>query len=157
MYRHSKMLMCMAAVAAGVLLMPAEAAARTFETDDWVWNLDDEALTAELVEPFRQPRGSVIIPESVEAGGKVYLVTAIAPEALSRLGNITSISLPETVTTLGKDWCSYSTAVEELNIPDGVTELPDPLCGLSSLRKLTVGSGIDVLTSGTFPGGNIKN
>ncbi len=51
--------------------------------------------------------GDVVIPESVEYGGKIYKVTYIGNEAFFRCSGMTSISIPSSVTGISGDETFY--------------------------------------------------
>ena len=46
--------------------------------------------------------GEVIIPESVEYGGTAYSVTSIGEEAFYFCSGLTSVTIPNSVTSIGK-------------------------------------------------------
>lgn len=89
---------------------------------DGVWyNLDDQTMTAEVtyhdqwnfmdctypedaiegVDYGVVYKGDVVIPETIEYGGKVYTVTRIGDNAFARSSMMTSVTVPRTVTGIG--------------------------------------------------------
>lgn len=64
----------------------------------------------------------VVIPKFVETGGEKYIVTAIGTKAFCECG-ISTITLPESITTIG-DWAFlWCDKLEKVNIPEGVVSI----------------------------------
>lgn len=62
-----------------------------------------------------------------------------------------AITLPDTVTSIGRDAFWNCDQLEEITIPSGVTEIPtDAFHGCKALRKVTLPSGITKIGSGAF-------
>ena len=96
----------------------------------------DETMTAELVKNrFCENPVDIIVPQTVEADGKVYTVTAIgdAPFMIS----IESVQLPPTIKRIGAK-AFYSSNIEEIVLPDSIETIGERAFGslLSSLRKV---------------------
>lgn len=60
--------------------------------------------------------GEIVIPETVENNGKTYTVTTIGPKAFYGC-NITSISLPKTLTTLYNECFSFARELKSITLP----------------------------------------
>lgn len=91
----------------------------TYEGQTLYYVIDEASQTATLVAPlypnypkdemkridgwqgYEQPKGSVTIPQTVEYGGKCFPVTALGEGAFSLCSDITSVTLPEGITTIG--------------------------------------------------------
>ena len=96
----------------------------------------DETMTAELVANwFCENPVDIIVPQTVEADGKVYTVTAIgdAPFMIP----IESVQLPPTIKRIGAK-AFYSSNIEEIVLPDSIETIGERAFGsfLSSLRKV---------------------
>ena len=61
--------------------------------------------------------GSVTIPSTVKYGGTTYKVTAIGDRAFLRCSDITSLEIPDTVTTIG-ELALADIGVSTITIPD---------------------------------------
>ena len=69
--------------------------------------------------------GSVYIPSSVTNGGKTYSVTGIGWNAFYICQNLTSVTLPSTLTYI-YSWAFYGcTSLMSINIPNSVTRIED--------------------------------
>lgn len=65
---------------------------------------------------------SIIIPDKVTYGGSTYTVTRIGNYAFQNCTNILSISLPNTITSLGYS-CFNDTGLTSIEIPNSVTDI----------------------------------
>ncbi len=102
----------------------------------------------------------IVIPETYK--GKP--VTAIGERAFYRnfftsvvdgeeLPKITSITLPDTITTIGKEAFANNTELTTLNIPDSVTSIGvGAFYDCRSLTSINIPNGITTIKEGTFYG-----
>ena len=69
--------------------------------------------------------GAVIIPEKVvDASGKEYRVTKIGYQSFTKNKNITSVSLPNTIVSIGESAFEYCSAIiGEIKLPKSLTEI----------------------------------
>ncbi|MDE5829990.1 MAG: leucine-rich repeat protein [Duncaniella sp.] len=69
--------------------------------------------------------GAVIIPEKVvDASGKEYRVTKIGYQSFTKNKNITSVSLPNTILSIGESAFEYCSAIiGEIKLPKSLTEI----------------------------------
>ena len=77
--------------------------------------LDDDALTAEVTYPRDVYSGKVSIPSQVPYGGKTYSVKSIGDFAFTNFAEVTSVSIPTSVETIGESafsGCSGLTSME---------------------------------------------
>lgn len=107
-------------------------------------------------------KGDVTLPEKITYLGRDYTLTAIGDSALNATkqnedggysylsGEITSFTIPSTVTELGKGSLSGLKSVEELVIPDSVTVIARQAISSAGFKKVTVGSGITALPAYMF-------
>ena len=66
--------------------------------------------------------GAVVIPASVDYSGNTYSVTSIGENAFWRT-SITSITIPEGVTSIGEYAFEYCSSLSSINIPKSVTSI----------------------------------
>jgi len=68
-------------------------------------------------------KGDIVIPDSVEYGGKKYEVNTIDIRTFYNCYNVTSVTIPRTVKTIG-DYAFYNCSkIESLVLPDSVTAI----------------------------------
>ena len=125
-----------------VFVMPMAACAQdAVEIDGIYYNLSSKNQTAEVTKNPNKYFGDVVIPESVTYKGVNYGVIAIADLAFFSCDNLTSITIPNSVTTIGIWAFEGCDGLTSITIPSGVTSI-----GESAFYKC---SG---LTSITIPG-----
>jgi hypothetical protein len=91
--------------------------------------------------------GSVTIPSMVSNAGTVYQVTRIGGNAFSYCENVTSVSIPNSVTSIGS-YAFASTGLTQITIPASVTSISDHVVfNCSKLVSITVASGNTVYDS----------
>ena len=81
------------------------ALAEKVEVDGIYYNLDENNKTAEVTyknEEFNSYSGDIIIPKSITVNASNYNVTAIGYNALRECRGLTSVTIPNSVTSIGK-------------------------------------------------------
>lgn len=107
---------------------------------------------AAISEQYDSLAGDIVIPEKVSYNGTDYTVTSVRNEAFWRAG-ITSIILPNSITSLGWDSFRSCRSLKSITLPDGITELGDNcFYGCSSLTSITLPEGITSLGESCFAG-----
>lgn len=86
--------------------------------------------------------GNVVIPSKVTYNDNEYTVTALGEDAFYATTNMTSISIPETVTTIRYRALSYCLNLPEVVLPNSVTTLETHALYGNYLERLTLSSGI---------------
>ena len=97
-----------------------------------------------------KPSGALNIPSKVNS----YTVTALGgANGLDNMPNVTSITIPDTVTTI-KNWAfQYNTGVTSVTIPSSVTSIEgNAFIGCSSLTSVYLPSSVTSLGSAAFKG-----
>jgi hypothetical protein len=117
-----------------------------------LYKVDDEALTAEVDydQSSVAPKGELIIPATFTWKTTTYTVTSVASSAYWYGGEITSVSLPNTLTHIG-DAAFIGTGITSLTIPRSVTSIEDgafALCG--NLSSVTLEEGLTALGTQMF-------
>ena len=94
----------------------------------------------------------VVIPETFEYGGTTYTITAIGENAFFSVhgdypdGDILTLTIPETVTTIGVKAFSNLKSLEVIRLPQGLKEIaPDTFFGCISLEEINFPEGLETL------------
>ena len=113
--RHALMLLVL------LLGLPSLGYAESFEQDGVKYNVVDDATGRKCVEVAGLSEASrvVVIPRSV----RNYEVIAIGNKAFYYCMGLTSVTIPEGVTSIGNDAFSYCYDLTSVTIPEGVTSI----------------------------------
>ena len=85
-----------------MLLLPMVASADAVEIDGIWYNLVSKAKMAEVAKkPSGKYSGAIVIPEKVTYDGTEYSVTSIGYYAFEGCSGLTSITIPNSVTSIG--------------------------------------------------------
>lgn len=97
--------------------------AQTIQIDGISYYLNDAKLTATVVSSQSEKySGTIDIPASVEYGGNVYAVTSI-DYAFSNCSGLTSVSIPEGVSSIGNRAFSDCENLASIEIPNSVVNI----------------------------------
>ena len=97
------------------------------------------------------------IPSAVEFEGNQYAVTKINDRVFSGNTNLTSVTLPESLTTLGIRTFGGCQSLKTIKIPSGVTTIPDQCFdGCSSLESVTIPEGVTDIGAYAFGSCNLN-
>lgn len=100
-----------------------------------------------------KPTGSLIIPDSVSYGGQTYIVTGIGDHAFCECNQLTSISIPSTVTEIQGYAFYLCSGLNSLSIPNSVT-----LIGIYAfyccigLTSINIGNSVTLMGQQAFGG-----
>ena len=121
--------------------------------DDMCFDLNKEKKTATFVQDpnyVYQYLGDIVIPEKINVEGTEYTVTAIGEYAFFYTKGITSLSMPETIETIGTYAFCYS-IIEELNIPSKVKVIePYTFSDCNDLKVINLPEGLEEIKTGAF-------
>ncbi len=119
-----------------------------FEVDGMYYNItSSEDLTVAVTYLYDGLRnseaysGSVVIPSQVTYDGNTYSVTSIGNEAFY-CGTITSIDIPNTITSIGKDAFNNCASLTSIEIPNSVTSIGELAFRGSSLTSIEIPSSV---------------
>ena len=90
-----------------IMFLPIMAWAETVEIDGIYYELNTDAKTAGVTSNPNYYSDSVVIPEKVKHEGTEYSVTSIGYLAFRDCSGLTSITIPNSVTSIGEDAFTY--------------------------------------------------
>ena len=128
------------------LLLPATAVAHDIEVDGIYYNINGNEASVTFRGQYthsfsNEYKGDVTIPATVTCDGTTYTVTAIGESAFLFCRDLTNVTIPNTVTTIGKD-AFFRCGVTDLIIPSSVDSIGErAFCVCFQLARLTVASG----------------
>lgn len=93
--------------------------------------------------------GDVVVPETVTYEGKTYKVTAIGEKTFQNCFQVTSISLPQSVTSIGaKAFSTTRGLTKDIILPDGVTSIGYDAFGEAHIKSLVIPDGVTEIPYG---------
>ena len=131
-----------------VLLMAASAETGT-DGLQYSYHTDNTAT----VSGYTGAATELVIPAEVTHEGKTYKVTAIGGYAFQRNSTLTSITIPEGVTTIEYSAFSGCTSLTRVTIPEGVTTIGGhAFHDCTSLTSITIPEGVTEIAYYAFAG-----
>lgn len=108
-----------------MLMTTSSTIARQLVIDDLNYLLDSETKTAVLLNKGDgNYSGDIIVPEKVKAfGGVEYLVVAFDQYCFYKASELTSVTIPSSVKSLGNFCFSECSSLKSITIPSSVTSL----------------------------------
>lgn len=95
--------------------------------------------------------GGIVIPETVDEGGKTYRVTSIGDGAFSNYNFLSSIEIPEGVTGIGSEAFRSCLSLRNIEIPNSVTSIgAGAFLNCKPLSSVKIPDGVTSIESGTF-------
>ena len=85
--------------------------------------------------------GTIEIPETIQFNGKMYKVTEIGKYAFFG-SKISSVSLPNSITTIGGSVFSYCSSLTSITIPNSVTTVGSAFSFCTSLSSVIIGNSV---------------
>ena len=121
------------------------------EIDGIAYNINlKTGLTEVTSNAFHPYSGDIVIPETIVYDGIKYTVTSIGGGAFSQR-NITSITFPNSITSIGPSAFSYCNVLDSVVIPERVTIIPDMAFASSeSLRHVILPEGVTLIDNSAF-------
>ena len=142
-----------------LLFLCAQAMGQSFESNGIVYGITP-GQTVE-VQPYfellNSPySGSISIPQTVEHDGITYTVTSLAESAFEDCGNVTSLTLPPTVRSIGP-YCFYNCNFTSLQLPDSLRLLGDHAFLYSRVTSLHLPAYFEEYGNATFWARNLTS
>ena len=109
---------------------------------------NNKAVVTFKDEKYNSYSGDVVIPENVMIDGFEYVVDAINYRAFYNSTKLTSVILPNTISSIGTDAFVGCSNLTEINIPSSVVTIDkNPFVGCLNLAAVTVDEGNTVYDS----------
>lgn len=120
--------------------------------DDIYYHLNEENHTAQVTSGDSAYSGDIVIPSIIQCNEASYNVISIEGHAFS-YSSITSISLPNSITTIGIEAFSSCQKIRSINIPNSVTRIESKaFAECHSLLMAIIPSSVTFIGSSAFSG-----
>ena len=134
------------------LLLPATAAAYDFEVDGIYYNINGNNATV-TSNTYKTYSGDIVIPETVTYNGTTYLVTFINHAAFYECTGLTSVTIPNSVTSIGANVFFHCTGLTNVTIPNSVTSIGSyAFSGCSGLTCVSIPNSVTSIGKSAFAG-----
>ena len=115
------------------------------------YNLNSEDKVAEVTSNPDKYKGYVNIPESVTYEGVTYNVTVIGDYAFYDCSELTSIKIPDTVKSIGKEAYRYCTGAKSLILGNGVETIgSNAFYNCGQIPSVTIPSSLTAIGENAF-------
>ena len=115
------------------------------------YTLEDD-YTA-MVSAYYGDSQNIIIPESIEYVGCTFKVMYIAPSAFKDCTSLTSVTIPNSVESIGDNAFQNCTSLTSITIPDSVISIASYVFnGCSKLKKIEIPDSVTYIGSKAFDG-----
>ena len=133
-------------------LSVTEEEAAAFKVTPLTIKVDGESVKGLSVSGYKGTDTDVVIPDTlIDKKGNELPVFGIADGAFSGNDTITSVKMPETVTTIGANAFSGCSSLTSVNIPDAVTTLgASAFYACTSLASIHIPESITTIDADTF-------
>lgn len=131
------------------LFASINAFAETVEIDGIIYNIVSKLKTAEVTKNPTKYIGTINIPETVFYNNITYNVTSIGEYAFESCTSITSVTIPNSVTSIGRSafaGCSLTFVI----IPNSVTTIGNGAFAGCSLDSITIGNNVTSIGERAF-------
>ena len=136
------------------VVFSTSASAYDVEIDGIYYNLNSEDKTAEVTVNWDDRySGEVVIPSSITSKGQKYTVSRIVANAFFDCEGLTSITIPNSVTSIENAAFAYCSGLTSVTIPNSVTSIGDiAFADCFGLTSVTIGNSVTSIEKYTFHG-----
>lgn len=111
----------------------------------------DKAKVATVIAGKEKYQGDIVIPSEVKYNDIVYRVESIGDSAFAICNNLTSITLSNSIKTLGKNAFYHCAKLVTIELPSSVLSIGDEAFSrCSELTRVVVGDGVTTIGNSAF-------
>ena len=122
------------------------------EVDGIYYNLIPKAKIAEVTKGDKEYSGDITIPSSINVNDAEYPVSSIGKSAFSSCSSLTSVTIPNSVTSIG-DGAFSDCSLTSITIPNSVTSIGESaFYYCSGLTSVTIPNSVTYIEYHAFAG-----
>lgn len=139
-------------LAIALMLLPLVASADPVEVDGLKYLLNEEEKTATVTSSNYE--GILVIPESIHVGDEYYTVTEIEGNAFRANFGLMSVTIPNSIKSIGSDAFANCSSLASAKIGDGVETIGGGAFYGCNLVSVTIGKNVNKIGVNAFAGPN---
>ena len=149
----------------GILLICQSSKAYDFKVDGIYYQYNAKDITVSVTfgdnyyqTPGQDPyydtyKGSISVPSEITYNGRILPVKGIADRAFYNCNNLSSISLPNTITSIGSSAFEGCTNLSSISLPNTITSIgSNAFKDCASLCSIAIPDNVSVIENCTFEG-----
>ncbi len=133
-------------------------AQKSFKVDDLYYKFvygsnDTKVYVSDNYPSSQKPKGDIVIPETIEYKGKTYPVTEIGHFAFKNCTEMTSVVIPNSITSIKAQAFAYCQGLTSIKLPNSLNEISSQaffycsniisiISEIEELTSLEMGSGV---------------
>lgn len=121
-----------------------------YKNEEALYLLENEDKTSTIVGFLDDSLSEINIPQTVEANGILYNITKLNDNLFKENRTITKVTLPEGLEEIGENAFYYTTALENINIPNSLKIIKSQAFKNSNIQALSFGENITMIGNNAF-------
>lgn len=133
-----------------ISLLPLYSFAETIEVEGFFYNIYSGSIDAEVTENPNKYSGDIVIPETFSYKGKRYKVTSIGKNAFRLCENLSSVVMPNSVTTIDR-WAFCDSEMKSIILSSNLSKIEqEAFNGCKKLEEINLPEKLITIDVGAF-------
>ena len=133
-----------------ISLLPLYSFAETIEVEGFFYNIYSGSIDAEVTENPTKYSGDIVIPETFSYKGKRYKVTSIGKNAFGLCENLSSVVMPNSVTTIDR-WAFCDSEMKSIILSSNLSKIEqEAFNGCKKLEEINLPEKLITIDVGAF-------
>ena len=133
-----------------ISLLPLYSFAETIEVEGFFYNIYSGSIDAEVTENPNKYSGDIVIPETFSYKGKRYKVTSIGKNAFRLCENLSSVVMPNSVTTIER-WAFCDSEMKSIILSSNLSKIEqEAFNGCKKLEEINLPEKLSIIDVSAF-------